>query len=75
MAQHWQAIFSAAKTSFLQGGNWAWTAGLIAVLLGAALIFVCVPKFPEKDREATLVAGYREKASPPGQPVPGGAHS
>ena len=33
------AITSAAKTSFLQGDQWAYAAGLIAVLVGAALVF------------------------------------
>jgi hypothetical protein len=54
-----------------QGGNWAWAAGLIAVLLGMALVFF----FPEKDREAVLVAGYHERDSRPPQPVPDAAKS
>ena len=50
-----QAITSAAKSAFLDGSNWAYAAGLIAVACGAALVFFC---FPHKDDEATLVAGY-----------------
>jgi hypothetical protein len=53
--QYAEAIMSAAKTSFLKGDRWAYTAGLVAVLAGAALVFFF---FPGKDREATLLAGY-----------------
>ena len=46
-AQHPQyadAIISGAKTAFLQGDQWAYTAGLVAVLGGAALVFFIVPE-------------------------------
>jgi len=55
--QYSQAIISAAKTSFLKGDRWAYTAGLVAVLLGALLVFVF---FPRKDREISLVEGYHD---------------
>jgi MFS transporter, DHA2 family, multidrug resistance protein len=48
-------IISGAKTSFLQGDQWAYTAGIIAVLLGAALVFFC---FPKVEREKKLLAEY-----------------
>jgi len=67
--QYSQAIISAAKTSFLQGDRWAYTAGLVAVLIGAALVFFF---FPGKDRETTLLAGYlaadTQAAAAPGAP-------
>jgi EmrB/QacA subfamily drug resistance transporter len=63
--QYSQAIMSAAKTSFLKGDQWAYTAGLVAVLTGAALVYFF---FPRKDREATLLAGYE---SADAHPVPG----
>jgi MFS transporter, DHA2 family, multidrug resistance protein len=53
--QYTSQITAAAKTSFLQGDQWAYTAGLIAVLLGAALVFFL---FPKKDREEELLTEY-----------------
>jgi EmrB/QacA subfamily drug resistance transporter len=49
------AIIAGAKTSFLQGDRWAYTAGIVAVLLGAALVFLC---FPKRERERELLAAY-----------------
>jgi MFS transporter, DHA2 family, multidrug resistance protein len=54
--QYSTQITAAAKESFLQGDQWAYTAGLIAILLGAALVFFL---FPRKDQEVALMAGYR----------------
>jgi EmrB/QacA subfamily drug resistance transporter len=48
-------IIAAAKTSFLQGDQWAYTAGIVAVLLGATLVFFF---FPRAEREKKLLAGY-----------------
>jgi MFS transporter, DHA2 family, multidrug resistance protein len=48
-------IIAAAKTSFLQGDQWAYTAGIVAVLLGATLVFFF---FPRVEREKELLAGY-----------------
>ncbi len=52
---HTSQIIAAAKTSFLQGDKWAYTAGIIAVGLGAALVFFL---FPKKDEEEALLAHY-----------------
>ncbi|MGH2631179.1 MAG: MFS transporter, partial [Actinomycetota bacterium] len=41
-------ITAAAKASFLSGDQWAYLAGIVAVLLGAALVFFL---FPRKDEE------------------------
>src|SRR5262249_42488547 len=46
-------IIAAAKTAFLQGDQWAYTAGVVAVLLGAALVFL---KFPKREAEQRLLA-------------------
>ena len=48
-------IIAAAKTSFLQGDQWAYLAGIIAVLLGATLVFFM---FPKRDEEKRLLASY-----------------
>jgi MFS family permease len=42
-------IIAGAKTAFLQGDQWAYTAGLVAILLGAVLVFFCFPKKQEED--------------------------
>jgi MFS transporter, DHA2 family, multidrug resistance protein len=48
--QHADAITAAAKTSFLQGDDWAYTAGAAAVLLGAFLVFTLFPRMAEERR-------------------------
>jgi DHA2 family multidrug resistance protein-like MFS transporter len=53
--QYSAQITSAAKESFLQGDDWAYTAGLVAILLGATLVFFC---FPKKAEEEALLASY-----------------
>src|SRR3954464_897887 len=53
--QYAAQITAAAKQSFLDGDHWAYTAGLVAVLLGAALVFFM---FPRKADEQRLLAEY-----------------
>ncbi len=48
-------ITDAAKSSFLQGDQWAYTAGIVAVLAGAALVFLA---FPRRAGERQLLADY-----------------
>ncbi|MGS0688490.1 MFS transporter [Nakamurella sp. GG22] len=48
-------IIAAAKQSFLEGETLAYAAGIVIVLLGAALVFFM---FPKEDRERELLAGY-----------------
>ena len=64
-AQHYPGqadqIIAAAKTAFLQGDQWAYLAGIVAVLLGAALVFA---KFPRNDVEKRLLAEYRAADRP-----------
>jgi hypothetical protein len=48
-------IVAAAKTSFLQGDQWAYTAGIVAVVLGAVLVYFM---FPRRDEERRLLASY-----------------
>jgi MFS family permease len=56
--QYATQIIAAAKTSFLAGDQWAYLAGIIAILLGAALVF---SKFPKADEEKKLLAGYHSQ--------------
>ena len=51
-------ILSAAKSSFVDGADWAYLAGIIAVLLGAVIVFFL---FPLKEAEEELLASYREE--------------
>jgi MFS transporter, DHA2 family, multidrug resistance protein len=55
-------IISGAKTAFLQGDQWAYLAGIVAVLLGAALVFL---KFPKRDEERRLLASYHAEDAVP----------
>lgn len=50
-------IIAAAKYSFLAGGHWAYLAGIIAILIGAAIVYF---KFPKKDEEEKLLVQYHE---------------
>jgi EmrB/QacA subfamily drug resistance transporter len=52
---HSEQIIAAAKTSFLQGDELAYTAGIVAVLLGGTLVFFL---FPKKDQEQRLLEQY-----------------
>jgi EmrB/QacA subfamily drug resistance transporter len=63
--QYAGAITAAAKSSFLQGANWAYAAGVIAVVIGIVVVFFC---FPKKDEEEELLDGYQERDSQPGAP-------
>jgi MFS family permease len=48
-------ITAGAKGAFLHGDQWAYLAGLIAVALGAVLVFFM---FPKKDEEEQLLLAY-----------------
>lgn len=48
-------ITAAARSSFLAGDQSAYLAGIIAVLIGAALVFFL---FPKRDEEAALLTNY-----------------
>jgi EmrB/QacA subfamily drug resistance transporter len=59
--QHADAILAAAKSSFLDGDDWAYTAGVIAILVGAAIVFFLFPRHDEEER--LLEQYHREDAS------------
>jgi MFS transporter, DHA2 family, multidrug resistance protein len=59
--QYATEITAAAKEAFLAGDQQAYLAGIIAVLVGGALVFLV---FPKADKERELVEGYhREDAA------------
>jgi MFS family permease len=61
-------IVAAAKTSFLQGDQWAYLAGIIAVVIGAAVVFFLFPKNQEERR--MLAEFAKEDAEPAGAEAP-----
>jgi DHA2 family multidrug resistance protein-like MFS transporter len=66
--QYASQITAGAKTSFLQGDQWAYLAGIGAVLAGAAVVAVF---FPRLEREEELLAAYQAenvRGSDPGTP-------
>jgi MFS transporter, DHA2 family, multidrug resistance protein len=63
--QHASQITAAAKQAFLDGDQWAYTAGIVAVLLGAVLVFFL---FPKRDEEQQLLARYQAEDAVPAEP-------
>jgi len=55
--QYSSQIISGAKISFLAGDEWAYLAGIIAVLIGAVIVYL---KFPKKEKEQKLLSQYHE---------------
>ena len=56
---HAEQIIAGAKTAFLKGDEWAYAAGVIAVVVAAALVFF---KFPRHGDEQRLLAEYTDEA-------------
>jgi hypothetical protein len=48
-------IVAAARNSFLEGGDWTYAAGMIAVALGIAVVFFL---FPGQDEEQKLLERF-----------------
>jgi hypothetical protein len=65
--QYASQITAAAKQSFLDGADWAYTAGMVAVLLGAVLVFFL---FPRKDGEQALLERYAAEDAGQAAPEP-----
>jgi hypothetical protein len=63
--QYQDQIVAAAKSSFLQGDEWAYLAGIVAILLGAALVFFM---FPKRDGERELLEQYEAEDAVPATP-------
>ncbi len=58
-------IVEAARTSFLDGGDWTYAAGMIAVALGIAVVFFL---FPRKEREIELLDRFHGEDAEPATP-------
>ena len=56
--QYADQIIAAARSSFLEGDDWAYTAGLVAIGLGAALVFFA---FPKRAKEKELLREYAQE--------------
>jgi hypothetical protein len=53
--QYAAAITAGARTSFLAGADWAYAAGILAVLVGGVIVFRFFPKRVDEER---LLAEY-----------------
>jgi hypothetical protein len=60
--QYASQITAAAKSAFLSGDDWAYLAGILAILAGAALVFFL---FPRKREEEDLLARYHAEDTAP----------
>jgi MFS transporter, DHA2 family, multidrug resistance protein len=56
--QYTDQITAAARASFLQGDQWAYLAGIVAVLVGAAIVFFF---FPKHDDEVAMLRRYHHE--------------
>ena len=69
--QYSQPIIEGAKSSFLAGADWAYTAGIIAIAVGAVIVFFL---FPKRDQELKLLTSYHaedtKQPTRPGQLKP-----
>ena len=70
--QYSAQIIEGAKSSFLSGADWAYTAGIIAIVVGAAIVFFL---FPKRDEELRLLARYHaeDTSRPTATPSQGSA--
>ena len=53
--QYKNQIIAGARDAFLQGDHWAYIAGIVAILLGAFVVFRFFPRY---ERERELLASY-----------------
>jgi len=56
--EYTKQITAAARTSFVDGADWAYIAGIVAILLGALLVYLL---FPKKQDEIAMLARYEEE--------------
>jgi MFS transporter, DHA2 family, multidrug resistance protein len=60
--QYADAITAGATSSFLDGADWAYLAGIVAILVGAAIVAFL---FPRRAEEQALLAQYHEEDTAP----------
>lgn len=53
-----EQIITAAKSSFLSGADWAYGAGITAIIIGAVIVFFL---FPRREQESQLLADYHSE--------------
>jgi hypothetical protein len=58
--QYAPQIIAGAQQSFLDGANWAYFAGVLAVVGGAAIVYFL---FPKKEEEIRMLQSYAEQDS------------
>jgi MFS transporter, DHA2 family, multidrug resistance protein len=67
--QYAKQITAAARSSFVDGADWSYAAGVVAILVGATIVFFL---FPKRDAETELLAEYHDedtaRASAPSRP-------
>ena len=56
--QYSEQIITAAKSSFLSGADWAYAAGIMAIIIGAVIVFFL---FPGREQESQLLADYHSE--------------
>ncbi len=79
--QYASAITEGARTSFLDGADWAYLAGIVAVLVGGVIVFTLFPKRDDERRllgeyhaaDLAAAAGRAEPAPVATEAAPGGA--
>jgi EmrB/QacA subfamily drug resistance transporter len=59
-------IVAAARHSFLDGGDWTYAAGIVAILLGSAVVFFL---FPRHDEEKALLERYHREDTGGAEPA------
>ena len=64
--QYSTAIINGAKESFVQGQDWAYLVGAIAVALGGVLVFTMFPKLTEEQRLLAEYASTDSELASPG---------
>ena len=63
---HASSIIAGAKSAFLQGDAWAYSAGIVAILIGAALVYFL---FPDNEHERELMSRYADEDGRGAEPV------
>ena len=61
--QYSSAITEAARESFVDGADWAYVAGIVAIVVGAAIVYFL---FPRREQEQELLRRYHEEDAGPG---------